>query len=268
PDVSLVPTDQSYVDDALVRNLPMVATAYTDHDEMRALYVYAYARTSGNRAASFTPVSLGVSNNAYVYNYFSGAGTVVSNGSAFNFTADMPDNTTGGSYYVAVPIGPSGIGLLGDTNKFVTLGKKRISNLIDTGFLRATVVFAPGETNVTLAGYAPSSPYATALSGSVGTVTYDSANHFFAVPVLPGDAGTATVALSLVPIPSLQITNMTGQLQISWPTNALGFILQQATTLAPPPDWTPVTNAVVPIGNRNAVMLPATSSATFYRLEQ
>ena len=268
PDVPIAPIDQTYVNDVLGLNRPMVAAAWTDHGSLRALYVYAYARPLGDSSASFTPAQLGVSGNAFVYDYFTGTGTVVSNGNTFDFTADMPDNTDGGSYFIAVPIGPSGIALLGDTNKFVTLGKKRVSELSDPGFVHATLVFAPGETNLTLTGYAPGAPYATALNGSVGTVSYDSANRLFAVPVLPGNSNAATVVLGMVPIPSLQITNLAGQLQISWPTNALGFTLQQATTLGPPPDWTPATNAIIPISDRNTATLTANGSAAFYRLAQ
>ncbi len=63
---------------------------------------------------------------------------------------------------MVAPIGTSGIALVGDTNKFVTLGTKRVSTLTDGGgALHATVAFAAGETNVTLAGYAPSAPYLT-----------------------------------------------------------------------------------------------------------
>lgn len=268
PDTSLVPVDQAYVNDALNLNLPMVATAYTDHNGLRALYVYAYGRTSGSLNTSFTPAALGVSGNAYVYNYFTSAGAIVTNGNAFNFTTVMPNNTSGGTYFVAVPIGPSGIGLVGDTNKFVTLGKKRISHLSDSGFLRATVVFAQGETNLTLSGYAPSAPYVSALDGSAGAVGYDSANRFFTANVSPGNSGTATVALSLVPVPSLQITNVTGELQISWPTAAQGFVLETAPALGGSPGWTPVTNTIVPIGGRNTVTLGAAGSAAYFRLKQ
>lgn len=268
PDTSMVPLDQCYVDDALNRNRPMVAVADTDFGGMRALYVFAYARSSGNRSAGFIPAQSGLTGNAYVYNYFTGTGTIVSNGSAFNFTADMPDNTNGGSYFVVVPIGPSGIGLLGDTNKFVTLGKKRVSELSDPGFVHATVVFAPGETNLTLTGYAPSVPYVTALNGSAGMASYNSASHLFAVPVSPGNSNTATVVFGLVPIPSLQITNLAGQMQISWPTNAQGFRLQTATELAPQPDWAPTTNAVFTVGDQNTATLTATGVAAFYRLNQ
>ena len=268
PDTSLVPVDQTYVNDGWSLNGPFVAWAHTDHGALRALYVYAFARTGNTLAASFNPTQLGLTNNAYVYNYFTGAGTIVTQGNTFSFNTTLFDNNNGGTYHIAVPIGPSGIALVGDTNKFVTLGKKRISDLTDSGFLRATVVYAAGETNVTLAGYAPSSPYVTALSGSVGTVTYDSVNHFFTVPVSPGNAGTATVVLSLTPIPSLQITNLTGQVRISWLTNAQGFTLQQATMLAPLPDWTPATNPIIPNGDQNTTTLTVTGTAAFFRLKQ
>jgi hypothetical protein len=76
------------------------------------------------------------------------------------------------------------------------------------------------------------------------------------------------VVFGLVPIPSLQITNLAGQMQISWPTNAQGFRLQTATELAPQPDWAPTTNAVFTVGDQNTATLTATGVAAFYRLNQ
>lgn len=268
PDTSLVPLDQTYVNDGRSLNGPFVASAHVDHGALRALYVYAFARTGNTLATSFNPSQLGLTNDAYVYNYFTGAGTIVTQGNSYAFNTTRFDNNNGGTYHIAVPIGSSGLALIGDTNKFVTLGKKRISDLADSGFLKATVVFAPGETNVTLCGYAPSAPYATILDGSAGPLSYDAANQFFEVNVAPGGSSSASLALSLVPVPSLQILNLAGQAQIFWPAAAQGFTLQTATTLVPLPDWTSVTNAVVPIGDRNTVTLPTTGSSVFYRLIQ
>ncbi|HZI30903.1 MAG TPA: hypothetical protein VFF11_01110, partial [Candidatus Binatia bacterium] len=109
PDVPLVPTDTTYVNDALGLNGPFVATTYTDNTNSRAVYVFAFGENSSSLAVSFKPVDFGITNNAYVYDYFNATGAVVSAGSTFNFTTTMPNNTSGGSYFVVVPVGPSGI---------------------------------------------------------------------------------------------------------------------------------------------------------------
>jgi len=269
PDVPLVPVDDAYVNDALGQGRPMVATTCTDDTNSRALYVFAYGENSANLSASFKPADFGISNNAYVYDYFAATGTVVNAGSTFNFTTTMPDDTNGGSYFIAVPIGPSGIAFLGDTNKFVTRGKKRISSFFDTGLIRVTVAFAAGETNVTLCGYAPTSPYAFALAGSTNNLTYNSTTHFFAVNVSPDNSGMATVALSLAPVPSLSIApGSAGQFQISWPAAAVGYALEKATNLTPPVVWSQTSDTVNSIGGQNVATVTNGDSTVFYRLKQ
>jgi hypothetical protein len=267
PDVPLVPVDEAYVNDALGFRQPFVATTYTDHTNSRAAYLFAFGETATNLSASFTPAGFGISTNAYVYDYFARTGTVVNAGSTFNFTTTMPNGTNGGTYLIVVPIGPSGIGFIGDTNKFVTRGKKRISVFSDTGLVRATVAFAPGETNLTLSGYAPSNPYSLALNGSAGNMTYNPASHWFNLSVAPDNSSTATVALSLAPIPVLQIApTSSGQVQITWPEAAVGYSLERATNLSTP--WTFVTNAVNSGGGQNIVTITNRDSTVIYRLKQ
>lgn len=199
PDVPLMPLDQTYVNDALGLNLPMVAAAYVDHGNLRAAYVFAYARSASNTNASFKPSELGFSGNTYVFDAFNQTGAVVQASSPFNFFTSLPFNSSGGSFYIVVPVGPSGIAFLGDTNKFVTLGKKRISNFADSGSLSITVAFAPGETNVLLTGYAPSSPYFF-LGGSNQAVAYNPTTQIFSVSVAPSESGTAVLEGSLTPL--------------------------------------------------------------------
>ncbi len=267
PDVPLAPVDDAYINDALGQGRPLVATTCTDHTNSRALYVFAYGENPANLSASFKPADFGIASNAYVYNYFAATGMVVNAGSVFNFTTSMPDDTNGGSYFITVPIGPSGIALLGDTNKFVSRGKKRISSISDTGLLRVTVAFASGETNVTLTGYAPSSPFA--LAGAASNLVYNPATHLFSLSVSPGDSGTATVGLSLAPVPSLQIRALgADQFQFSWSAAAIGYGLVRATNLATPVFWTPVTNSVNSVGGQNVVTVEAGNPTAFYRLAQ
>jgi hypothetical protein len=268
PDVPLTPVDQCYVNDAASRNLPMVAATYVNHGGLQAESVFAYAEAPAATNSSFIPAQLGIFGPAYIYDYFNHTGLVAAAGSPFNFTTTMASNNVNGSYFVVVPIGPSGMAFLGDTNKFVTLGKKRISTLADAGVIQATVLFAPGETNVTLIGYAPSLPYADAFSGSIGGVNYDPAAHIFSLNVTPNSLQTATLALSLSPFPFLQITNLGASIQISWPTSAIGYQLENTTTLQSPSNWVPVTNPVSVTGNQNAVGISPATSSVFYRLKQ
>jgi autotransporter-associated beta strand protein len=267
PDVPLVPTDSTYVNDALGLSGPFIATSYTDNTNSRACYVFAFGESSANLSGSFTPASFGITNNAYVYDYFNATGTVVSAGGTFNFTTVMPDNTSGGSYFVVVPVGPSGIAFLGDTNKFVTRGKKRISYFSDNGFLRVTVAFAAGETNVALSGYAPSNPYVFSLGSTTNSLTYNATTHLFTLNLTPAASGTATLGVSLAPVPSIQITPGTaGQFQISWPLAAAGYSLQKATDLTPPVVWSQTSNAVISSNGQNVVTITNADSTVFYRL--
>ena len=123
PDVPLVPTDSTFL--ALSANqaaAPMLAYTYTDHGGLRTAYVLAYQRTQGAQGSiSFSPGALGVNSPAYVYDYFNRTGAVVEAGGSFTGTVDYD-----GSYFVVAPIGSSGIAFLGDKDKFVSCGKKRI----------------------------------------------------------------------------------------------------------------------------------------------
>jgi len=268
PDVSLVPVDQSYLNDAQGLNLPMVAAAHVDHNNLRALYVFSFARSASNTNASFTPAQLGIPGPFYVYDYFNQTGAVVAAGSPFNFPTTVANNSTGGTFHVVVPIGPSGIALLGDTNKFVTLGNKRVASLADAGVVQATVSFAPAETNVLLSGYAPSMPYAWATGGAVSAVNYDSVKHTFSLNVAPGVTGTAALALSLTPQPVLQMTNLGASVQISWPAAAIGYGLECSAALGPGVNWIPCTNPISIIGDRNNVSAVPAGQSLFYRLKQ
>jgi uncharacterized protein (TIGR03437 family) len=186
PDSPLVPLDDAYVHEAKHQTVPMQAAAVTDFGGWQARYLIAYDGGPG-AAASFRPASLGFSGSTYVYNYFTGSGRVV----------DAQDTYTEAignlNYYVAVPIGASGIAFLGDTGHFVPLGKKRIAQVADSGVLQATVLFAAGEKTRTLRGYAPAAPGVSAVKGSAGAVSFDAGTHLFSVPVSADVDGTAVV---------------------------------------------------------------------------
>jgi hypothetical protein len=169
----------------------MVAATYSDFGgSMRASYVYTFA-TGSNTTASFTPAALGYAGQVFVWNYGKSTGTLVDASAVYS---ESVDSSSASSYYVVVPLGQSGIAFAGDAGKFVTLGKKRITQLADNGTLSASLVFASGETSVTVHGYATHQPSATARVGSVGTVMWDPAQMLFSVAVEPAN-GTAVLTL-------------------------------------------------------------------------
>lgn len=268
PDVPLTPTDAAYINGAQSGSRPMVSATYVDHGNLRAAYVFSFAQSSALTNSGFTASELGIPGDAYVYDYFNSTGVVVVASNAFNFTTTMPSNNVNGSYFVVVPIGSSHIALIGDTNKFVTLGKKRISAMADAGVLKVTASFAVGETNLTLAGYAPSAPYIGALNGTFGAMNYDPATRLFSISLAPDGSHTATLALSLSPLPFLQISNSGVNMQIYWPTSAIGYHLESWVNLQPPGNWIPVTNSVSVTGDLNSVSIAPSEPSAFYRLKQ
>jgi hypothetical protein len=193
PDTPLVPTDESILAEAARGAAqPMVAWTYSDHADLRAEYVFAYARSGGSQAVAFTPASMGTSGAAYVYDYFGGTATRVAAGGTFSATV------ADGSYFIVAPIGPSGIGLVGDVGEFASLGQKRISALSDSGVVDATVEFAAGEQSITLLGFAASPPTITVNGGSSDPVAYDPPTGRFSVVVRAGTS-PASVQVELAP---------------------------------------------------------------------
>lgn len=191
PDTPIMPIDSVYPAIAQNSTAPMVAATSTGHNGLRDGYVFAYARNGGTQSISFTPNGLGVSGESYVYNYFTGSGKLVPAGGSFTDTVG-----TNGSYYVVVPVGQSGIAFLGDTAQFASLGLKRIQHLSDTGTVNTTISYATSEHTVTVKGYAPSAPTATASDGSVGAVSYNSSTHLFTLTVTAGADHSAVITIT------------------------------------------------------------------------
>ncbi|HVA92182.1 MAG TPA: hypothetical protein VNL71_20340 [Chloroflexota bacterium] len=194
PDVPLVPTDPTYLADAAGIDQPMVAYTYTDHGTARTLYVFAYRRRTAS-LATFQPAALGLPGPVYVYNYFSRIGHVLAPGATFR------DPVASGSYYLVVPIGRSGMALLGDLGRFVSMGTARIARYSDSGRIQATITFGAGEGSVVISGYAPRFPVLSAREGRIDAVSYDRLTHIFRARVSPGPSRSATLVISEPPIP-------------------------------------------------------------------
>ena len=189
PDVPLTPSDASYTNMAHTTDTPQVAFTWSDFDELRTNYVFAFPQGT-NTQTVFRPADFGVNSSVYAYDYFAGTGNLLN-------AADTITTKISGTvlYTVLAPVGPSGIAVLGDTDQFVTMGKKRITDIIDRGTARVSVSFAAGETSVVISGYSPVTPSVAAIEGSIGQVAYNQTTHLFQVPVMPGNNSSATIRI-------------------------------------------------------------------------
>ncbi|HVX93250.1 MAG TPA: hypothetical protein VHA74_04025, partial [Candidatus Dojkabacteria bacterium] len=90
------------------------------------------------------------------------------------------------SYYIVVPVSTNGIALLGDQNKFVSLGKKRVSNLEINDTIKTSIIFTKEEKVITLFGYAKQLPKILAKNGSVKDLSYNKESKLFTVTIIKG----------------------------------------------------------------------------------
>jgi hypothetical protein len=93
----------------------------------------------------------------------------------------------------------------------------------------------------------------------------------FAVPDqgLGDNGGGVSVLITPVstpaPVPVLTIARGQGTVTLLWPTNAVGFNLEQTTNLAPT-SWSLVNSLFVVVNTNNSVTLPDQSHQQFFRL--
>jgi len=77
-----------------------------------------------------------------------------------------------------------------------------------------------------------------------------------------------TVVDASPPRPTLDVVQLdAASIELSWPTNAVGYVLESATNL-PAQAWSPVTNSVTTNGDFIFVELSITESMQFYRLRK
>jgi uncharacterized delta-60 repeat protein len=71
----------------------------------------------------------------------------------------------------------------------------------------------------------------------------------------------------VAPLPSLSIARLNASMNLSWPTNALNFQLQESTNPALPAAWVLATQSRVTNGARISVTVPASAQQKFFRLK-
>ena len=118
----------------------------------------------------------------------------------------------------------------------------------------------------------------TAVSGSKSTnsdgTTPDpdlllQSNTLYGVTAAGGLTGNGTAfAITLPTSPPLAITPSGSNVLLTWPTNAIGFMLQSATNPTFSSIWGNVSPAPVVVNGQNIVTNPVSGNQAFYRLSQ
>jgi hypothetical protein len=194
PDVSATPLDSVFLSDAQGVDTPMIASASTDFGAgLRANYIFAYKRGT-NTTVVIDPSAFGIAGASVLYDRAAALATYIAPGQTYTF-----DLTAAAGYYVLVPVGPSGIALLGDRQQFVSMGRQRIASVADYGSVDVNVSFAPGEKSRTIFGYATAPITVRSLAGTHGKPSWDSNAQMFTVVVHANAAGTAHIQIGMPP---------------------------------------------------------------------
>lgn len=194
PDKPIVPADETYFAESEKKDSPMVAFTHTKHELGKTIYVFVYSRSDKEVLIKFNPAKLGAPKNSrvYVYDYFKKTGKIWPD-SSINYTAKVD---AGGSYFIITPVSKSGVAVLGDENKFVSAGKKRILHIkqASDGSVLVGVSFADGEKEVVIYGYSDAKPEAETFRGKINTANYDAANKLLRLSVAP-EKGQAEIKI-------------------------------------------------------------------------
>jgi hypothetical protein len=224
PDVPLVPTGQSYLNQVLHPRRPIIARTYTQQQSVRTVYVFAFdgadmARIpqrmkvkSGTVADGYLPRKIGYT--AYfvpvtpfskiladyhrTVKFFPARMGLHDTVYVYNYFTHQTVKVPAGrefvgrlgqqraSFYICAQTGPSGIAFLGDLSQYVGTGKARIPYLANrSNGVSATVAFAKGEKAITLSGYAKFKPKVKTLDGVADTVLYTPATSAWSVTISP-----------------------------------------------------------------------------------
>jgi uncharacterized repeat protein (TIGR03803 family) len=94
-----------------------------------------------------------------------------------------------------------------------------------------------------------------------------SGNTLYGTASAGGSSGDGTVFSLTLPVrPQLTITLSATNVILTWPTNAVGFTLEFATSLVSPIVWTTNSSPLIVINNQNVVTNPITRTQQFYRV--
>lgn len=197
PDEPLAPLAQSYVSQANGTGEPILASTFTRHGNLTTVYLLAFADDPQSTAATFSvsPAELGFRKRVAVFDPQSQ--TLVT----LNAADTLSGKLTGAdayAYRIVAPISPSSIAVIGDLDKFVPMGRKRITSYREiAGGAVLGISYAAKERDLTIAGYAASPIAARAEGASVESVDRDAKTGLFKVKLRTRDNARRKIILAL-----------------------------------------------------------------------
>ena len=169
----------------------MVAMSTDTFGDQSVRYVFAYARSASEESTTVPLSNLEVSGSVFAYDWLTHRGEMIPEGGSLRMRF-----VDGWDYQILSPVNREGLALLGDTEKFVPLGKQRIADLEDRGTLTTTIKFASGEDMLTILGYASHSPKLKVLKGKLNNTAYDPQTKIFRAQIAPSSPGEAILQVS------------------------------------------------------------------------
>ena len=198
PDEPLMPLSRSYLSEARKTGEPIIASTFSRHEGQTTAYLFAFAGDPrGTKDFSVRPAELGFKGRVAVFDPQSQA--LVTVGPAGRISGKV-SGSDAYAYRIVAPISRSGLALLGDLGKFVPMGRKRIASYRETADGAVLeIIYAPTETDLTIAGYAQSAINARAIGATIESLERDPATGLFKVKLrIPRNAGRrVTLALFL-----------------------------------------------------------------------
>ena len=197
PDEPLTPLARSYLSQARKTGEPIIASTFTRHEDHTTVYLLVFSGNPQGSGADFSlsPSELGLRKQVAVFDPLSR--TLVPLSAADRISGKLTGRDAY-AYRVVAPISRSGIALFGDPDKFVPMGRRRITFYRDVpGGVELGIVYAAKETSLTIAGYAASAITARAEGGSVESVGRDVATGLFRLKLRPGKSAAHQIRLIL-----------------------------------------------------------------------
>lgn len=198
PDEPLTPLARSYVSQARKTGEPILASTFTRHGDHTTVYFLAFADNpqSGRTNFSVRPRELGFKSRVAVFDPQSEAIVTLNAADDYSGNLTAPDAY---AYRVVAPISPSGIAIIGDLDKFVPMGRRRITDYRDiAGGVVLGISIAAKEEDLTIAGYAASPITVRAEGASVESVKHDAATGLFKLKLRTKTDATHQIRLMLL----------------------------------------------------------------------
>jgi hypothetical protein len=192
PDEPLMPLDVSYMTQAKQTGAPIIGATVTRHGNHATAYVLAFADdpSKGQGIFSLTPAALGFSGMVVIFDPISQTFATANSKDTITGQLEGPDAF---AYRVIAPVSASGIAVLGDIGKFVSMGRKRVTSYEE--FARGVqlkLAFAANDSAITVAGYSRSNVVPHAEGATILSTVRDPQTGLFKVE-LRATAHTASV---------------------------------------------------------------------------